>query len=67
MENDDKGYLVITLRKGDFIHVGDDIKISLGHKCKCSRASIGITAPKSMRIVRDLAKDREDENINGNK
>lgn len=51
--------LKLTVRPGDFIMLGEDIKISF---CGGERTNIpiGIEAPKSIPIVRNTARDVKD-------
>jgi len=49
--------LVVTRKEGQILRIGDDIEIKVTNVAG-QRIKLGITAPESMRIIRDEIKGR---------
>ena len=51
-----KHMLRLTLRTGDFITIGDDVRVYFSHKLTQGRISVGIEAPREKAIDRNQSK-----------
>lgn len=51
--------LVIEMKRGDGVEIGDGVKVRILRVRKNGKIKIGIDAPPEVRIVRDDAKVRE--------
>lgn len=65
----DQGRLVITVStsKGDRIYIGDDIILQFNSRINSNQVGVSITAPRSLKITRDLARERDDVDASRNK
>lgn len=58
------GYLVLTRRVGEVLHIGDNIEIKV-MKIKGQQAAIGIRAPREIKVRRDELPKREGDGGDG--
>lgn len=50
--------LVLTHKRGDLVHIGEDIKIRVLAVDRFGNIKLGYTAPKEVQILRDKVKER---------
>ena len=50
--------LVLTLKEGDYLLIGDDIKVYFEHKISRNTLDVAIIAPKNILILRGKIRER---------